>query len=136
MSDTAQAGRRVLVINDTQEILELFADILRPLGHEVTLLSYAPDELHQIEELDPDLIIIDFVIGGREYEGWQLLQKLRMNRGTEDIPIIACTAAVGVVRESEGYLLQQGVTVVMKPFNVDQLESAVATSLRLTPKTG
>ena len=133
MSDPPRGGRRILVINDTQEILELFADILRPLGHDVTLLSYAPDELHQIEDLAPDLIIVDFVIGGREYEGWQLLQKVRMNRPTDHIPIIACTAAVAVVRESEGYLMQQGITVVMKPFNVDQLESAVATALRVPP---
>lgn len=133
VNETERRGRRVLVINDTQEILDLFEDILRPLGHDVILLSYAPDELRQIEEIAPDLIIIDFVIGGREYEGWQLLQKLRMNRSTASIPVIACTAAVALVRESEGYLHQQGVTIVMKPFNVDQLETAVASALRSAP---
>lgn len=124
--------KRILVINDTMEILELFEEILGGMGHDVILLSYAPDELRQIEEARPDLVIVDFVIGGREMEGWQLLQKMRMNRRTERIPIIACTAAGQVVREQEGYLTQQGIAVVMKPFNVVQLENAVEAALKAT----
>jgi DNA-binding response OmpR family regulator len=122
--------RRILVINDTMEILELFEDILTEMGHEVILLSYAPDELHHIVEARPDLVIVDFVIGGRE-----LIQKMRMNRSTEQIPIIACTAAVQAVREQEGYLVQQGIAVVMKPFNITQLETAVEAALKATVST-
>ena len=128
----ASEHKRILVINDTMEILELFEEILGAMGHDVTLLSYAPDELRQIEEARPDLVIVDFVIGGREMEGWQLLQKMRMNRRTEKIPIIACTAAGQIVREQEGYLTQQGIAVVMKPFNVVQLENAVEAALKAT----
>ena len=134
MSDkptTDARAKRILVINDTQEILELFEEILTAMGHEVTLLSYAPDELRQIEEADPDLVIVDFVIGGREMEGWQLLQKMRMNRSTQQIPIIACTAAQQAVREQEGYLTQQGIAIVLKPFNVVQLENAVRMALKV-----
>lgn len=135
MSDkptTDARAKRILVINDTQEILELFEEILTAMGHEVTLLSYAPDELSQIEEADPDLVIVDFVIGGREMEGWQLLQKMRMNRSTQQIPIIACTAAQQAVREQEGYLTQQGIAIVLKPFNVVQLENAVRMALKVS----
>lgn len=135
MSDkptTDARAKRILIINDTQEILELFEEILTAMGHEVTLLSYAPDELSQIEEADPDLVIVDFVIGGREMEGWQLLQKMRMNRSTQQIPIIACTAAQQAVREQEGYLTQQGIAIVLKPFNVVQLENAVRMALKVS----
>ncbi len=135
MSDkptTDARAKRILIINDTQEILELFEEILTAMGHEVTLLSYAPDELRQIEEADPDLVIVDFVIGGREMEGWQLLQKMRMNRSTQQIPIIACTAAQQAVREQEGYLTQQGIAIVLKPFNVVQLENAVRMALKVS----
>lgn len=120
---------RVVVINDTEEILELFAEILTEMGCEVVLMSYAPDDLRRIENEKPELAIIDFVLGGREFMGWQLIQKLRMNRPTQDLPIIACTAAMQQVHDQEGYLLEQGVTVVLKPFNIDQLESAVRKAL-------
>jgi CheY-like chemotaxis protein len=125
-------SKRILVVNDTKEILELFRDFLeKELGHHVTMMSFAPDELERISEEKPDLIIIDFVIGDREMEGWQLLQKLRMSRTTAKIPIIACTAAVRQVRESEAYLLEQGIEVVLKPFSLDQLEDAVRRALGL-----
>lgn len=125
-------SRRILVVNDTKEILELFRDFLqKELGHQVTMMSFAPDELDRIEDEKPDLIIIDFIIGDREMEGWQLLQKLRMSRTTAKIPIIACTAAVRQVRESEAYLLEQGIEVVLKPFSLDQLEEAVRRALGL-----
>ena len=134
--------KRVLVINDTKEILELFRDVLEgELGHEVILMSFAPDELNRIVEAKPDLVVIDFVIGDREMEGWQLLQKMRMHRATADIPVVACTAAVRQVRESEAYLLEQGIEVVLKPFTIDQLEAAVKRALQLgeqqppTPKS-
>jgi CheY-like chemotaxis protein len=124
--------KRVVVINDTKEILELFRDVLEgELGHEVILMSFAPDELERILEAKPDLLVVDFVIGEREMEGWQLLQKMRMHRDTAAIPIVACTAAVRQVRESEAYLLEQGIEVVLKPFTIDQLEGAVQRALQL-----
>ena len=129
MNDTRPKGGRVLVVNDTQEILELFQDILEPMGFEVVLMSYAPRELDRIREVEPDLIILDFLMGDREMLGWQLLQKLKMDRRTDSIPIVVCTAAVRAVNEQQGYLTEQGVLVVLKPFNVDQLEEAVRSAL-------
>ncbi len=127
--------KKILVINDTKEILELFRAILEDgMGHDVLLMSFAPDELSRIVAHQPDLVIIDFVLGDREMEGWQLLQKMRMHRDTEDVPIVACTAAVHQVRESEAYLLEQGIEVVLKPFTVDQLENAVVNALQLGGK--
>ena len=133
---TVTDRKRIVVINDTKEILELFRDVLEgELGHEVILMSFAPDELDRILEAKPDLLVIDFVIGDREMEGWQLLQKMRMHRDTAGIPIVACTAAVKQVRESEAYLLEQGIEVVLKPFTIDQLEGAVARALKLGDET-
>ena len=128
------AGKRVLVVNDTQEILELFHDILEPMGFDVVLMSYAPRELDRVREVAPDLIVLDFLMGEREPLGWQLLQKLKMDRRLDSIPIVVCTAAVRAVAEQQGYLTEQGVLVVLKPFNVDQLEEAVRRAASL-PKT-
>ena len=125
----AAKRKRVLVVNDTQEILELFEEILGGMGYETVLMSYAPRELERIREAEPDLIILDFLMGDRELLGWQLLQKLKMDRRTDAIPIVVCTAAVQDVQEQHGYLTEQGVIVVLKPFNVDQLEEAVQSAL-------
>jgi CheY-like chemotaxis protein len=121
--------KRILIVNDTQEILELFQDLLGAMGHDVALMSYAPHELDRVREVDPDLVIIDFIVGGREFTGWQLLQKLRMDRELQSVPVIICTAAVREVREQEGYLTEQNVLVLLKPFTLDQLEGVVGRAL-------
>ena len=125
MASKDDGRQRVLVVNDTQEILELFEEILGGMGFEVVLMSYAPRELDRVREVAPDLIVLDFLMGDRELLGWQLLQKLKMDRGLESIPVVVCTAAVKTAYEQQGYLTEQGVTVVLKPFRVDQLEDAV-----------
>ena len=129
----ADQRKRALVVNDTQEILELFDDILDGMGFEVVLMSYAPRELERIREVEPDIIILDFLMGDRELLGWQLLQKLKMDRGLATIPIVVCTAAVKAVQEQQGYLTEQGVMIVLKPFIVDQLEEAVRASMEQAP---
>src|SRR5690606_25901406 len=77
-------------------------------------------DLDAIIGLQPDLIILDFMVGGEDY-GWQLLQKAKMHRATARIPIIVCTAAVQLVRQLEGHLKEKGVGIVIKPFEIDDL---------------
>jgi CheY-like chemotaxis protein len=116
---------RIIVINDTQEILELFRAILEEeMGHEVILDSYKPHMLEVIKEVLPDLIISDHVFG-EEKIGFQLLQRLKMDRTTARIPTIICSAAVKDLKEIEGYLTSKNVGVLYKPFEVDDLISLV-----------
>ena len=119
---------RIMVINDTQEILELFRDLLTQEGYEVSLYSYGIHDMAEVERVAPDLIIIDYLIGD-ERTGWQMLQKLKMTRATLAIPVIVCTAALNQVKEIEGWLTQKRITVVLKPFDVDDLLAAVRRAL-------
>lgn len=112
---------RILVINDTQEILELFRTILEDeMGHEVILDSYKPHMLEVIKGLKPNLIISDHVFG-EEKVGFQLLQRLKMDRVTASIPTIICSAAIKDLKEIEGFLTAKNVGVIYKPFEVDEL---------------
>jgi CheY-like chemotaxis protein len=130
MAAEPTASKHVLVVNDTEEIIELFRDILTGMGHRVSATTYAPEDLAEVKKLDPDLVILDLVIDG-EKEGWQLAQKLRMTRETENIPLIICTAATEDVREQEGWLIANAIKVVLKPFKVDDLELAVKNAFAL-----
>jgi len=116
--------RHILVVNDTQEILDLFREILEEEGYRVSVYSYAFRDLDEIKTQRPDLLILDFIIGG-EAHGWQLLQKLKLDRATATLPVIVCTAAVQLARELEGHLKEKGVAVVLKPFDIDDLVQEV-----------
>ncbi len=115
---------RILVVNDTQEILELFLLLLEEEGYEVILSGFPIQQISDVERINPDLIILDFVFGDKK-TGWQMLQMLKMQRSTAIIPVIVCTAALDMVREQEGYLVSQGVHVVFKPFDIDHLMANV-----------
>jgi CheY-like chemotaxis protein len=107
----------ILVVNDTQDILEIFRLLLEDEGYKVTLSSFPLQKVGEITRLDPDLIILD-VVFGEEKLGWQMLQLLKMQPATASIPVIICTASEKSVREMEGYLVSKNVLAVYKPFEL------------------
>lgn len=111
---------RILVVNDTQEILELFREILSDEGHEVILDTYAIHDLDAVERAKPELIILDYIFGAEKL-GWQFLQKLKMKRATAAIPVLICTGAVQQAHDMEAFLKSKNVQVLLKPFEVDDL---------------
>jgi len=119
---------RIMVVNDTQEILELFREILEDEGYQVHLHAFAVRDLAEIVRVAPDLLILDFVMT-EEKSGWQLLQKLKMRPATAALPVVVCTGALRQVEELEGHLKAMGVEVVLKPFHIEGLLGAVRRAL-------
>src|SRR5688500_17770691 len=121
--------KRILVVNDTQEILELFHEILHVEGgYDVELCSVAPSIVDAVREVNPDLVISDHVFG-EEKIGWQFIQRLKLHRATADIPIIVCSGAIKELKEMEGYLVSKNIGVLYKPFDVDDLLNLVQAKL-------
>ena len=134
MADADSPGKHVLVVNDTEEVLELFRDIIEGMGHRMTALSYAPDDLAEVAKIKPDLAIVDLLFGA-EGTGLQLVQKMRMHPPTAKIPVVICTGDVKHAREQEGWLAANGINMVLKPFEVDKLELAITKAFRLSEIT-
>jgi CheY-like chemotaxis protein len=123
MPQTDDQKKHIVVINDDPAILALFDELLSDEGYTVTLDNFqrqTADLLGVIREFQPDLVIMDFIIGG-ELKGWQLVQATKMDRRVRDIPVIICTAAVKQVTELSEQLDSVGVQVVIKPFDIDVL---------------
>lgn len=115
----------ILILDDDLSTLEMLQLVLETEGdYRVTIARTLTEDLPEIERLHPDLILLDLKFGGREL-GWDYLQKLRLFRATSKIPIILCTAALKDVREQEPVLLQKGIPVLYKPFDIDELLTLV-----------
>lgn len=111
----------ILILDDDLSSLEMLQLVLETEGdYRVTIARTLGEDLSEIERLHPNLILLDFKFGGREL-GWDYLQKLRLSRATSMIPIIVCTAALRDAREQEEILLQKGIPVLYKPFDIDEL---------------
>ncbi len=119
---------RILVIDDTPEILELFQDLLTDEGYEVLLSARVMQHVTEVERLHPDLIILDLLFG-TEAGGGHLLHALRGHVATAAIPLIVCTAAAGHLHAYEADLRLPGVFVVAKPFDVGDVLLTISTAL-------
>lgn len=115
---------RIMVINDDQDILALYEDLLKEEGYDVITSKLAFEHPAAVELLHPDLVMLDLKFGTR-IEGWKMMQKLRLYRPTANLPIILCTAAVREAREQEEHLRSEGIGIVYKPFAIDHLLLAV-----------
>lgn len=122
--DSQTKEPRILVINASLDILNLFYDILDGQGYEVELSNYTFEGVGTVERLQPDLVILDFIREGQKEE-WQLLQMLKMYEKTASIPIILCTAALFIFREQEDYFRSKNILLLFKPFVKDDLLGAV-----------
>ena len=115
--------KHIIAINDDPAILQLFDDLLSEEGYRVTLDNFGrqtTELLDSIRNLQPDLVVMDFIIGGED-KGWQLLQATQMDRAVRDIPVVICTGAVNQVTELGAQLESLDVHVVIKPFDIDHL---------------
>jgi CheY-like chemotaxis protein len=128
--------KHLLVINDTPAILQVFKELFEDEGFRVTLDTFSSfdsgTKYRDIKTLCPDVIILDFLFGG-EPLGWQLLQLLRMDPTTRDIPVVICTAAVKQAEELGAHLLKMRTEVVIKPFDI---EDAIAAVYRVMENAG
>jgi CheY-like chemotaxis protein len=123
--------KHILVVNDTVAILELFTVLLEDEGYRVSTDGFSvelAEMLARVREMQPDLIVLDLVIM-EEGKGWQMLQLLRMDRETRDIPVLVCTAASRLVDDLQTHLDTMKVSVVLKPFDIDHLLAVMCKAL-------
>src|SRR6185369_4705408 len=106
---------RVMVINNSDDILALFQKILTTDDCQVFLQLFLNSDLREVRRIQPDLIILDYYVG-REGVGWEFLQLLKMEDATSTIPVLICTTAVKLAQDIGGYLATKRVAILRKPF--------------------
>jgi len=123
----AAPRRRVLVVDDEKDIVELVAYNLGRNGYE-TLVAYNGNEALNIARRElPDLIILDLMLPG--IDGTEVARRLKADSATAGIPIVMLTAkgeetdvVVGLTLGADDY--------VTKPFSMKVLLARVASVLR------
>ena len=120
----------ILIVNDTQEILDLLQELLEEEGYRVTT-SVALLDLHKVKALAPDLIIKDLLFEHMQELGWKFLTLVRLDPELAELPLILCSAAVQTIKDPDMavQLERLRVRVVLKPFNLDDLLTAVSETL-------
>ena len=126
---------RIMVINNSDNILAMFRKILEIYDCEVFPQLFLNSDLRDVRRIKPDLVILDYYVG-REGVGWEFLQLLKMEDATAGIPVLVCTTAVKLVHGIASYLATKQISVLRKPFESHDLVRAVKEALQIGDSNG
>jgi len=125
MSPSASAKRRVLVVDDEDNVTHLVSSALRFDGFETVTADSGPSALAAVAANDPDLIVLDVMMPGMDGQG--VLQSLRL--AGSQVPVIFLTARDAASDRING--LRSGADdYVVKPFSIEELLARVHAVLR------
>jgi two-component system OmpR family response regulator len=125
VNGSAQAGPRVLVVDDEPNITELVAMALRYEGFSVKTAGTGRGAITAVGQFDPALVILDVMLP--DIDGIEVLR--RLNSGGRKVPIIFLTAKDATEDKVHG-LTVGGDDYVTKPFSVEELMARVRVVLR------
>ena len=128
--DNLDSGKRkVLIVDDDAEIVELISDILsREGGFEIRTASSGYEAGMITQQFRPDLILLDYMLP--DVNGNVVCQTIRKNPEFENTRIIIVS---GVIKQDEiDQLLRAGAQDFLhKPFNVSELVEKVNSALQV-----
>jgi len=114
--------RKILTVDDEKHIVRLIQVNLERHGYEVVTAYDGREALQKVDEERPDLVILDVMMP--YMDGFEVLQNLKRNPETRDIPVIMLTAKAQDADVFKGW--QSGVDCYLtKPFNPMELISFV-----------
>jgi two-component system phosphate regulon response regulator PhoB len=120
-------GKRLLLVEDDRAVAELVSFQFERAGYEVTRTGDGEEALILVDEVKPDIILLDWMIEG--VSGIEVCRRLRRRPSTANIPIVMLTARGEEDDRVRG--LETGADdYVTKPFSPKELVSRAAAVLR------
>jgi diguanylate cyclase (GGDEF)-like protein len=120
--------KRILVVDDHEDNIELLRARLEARGYEVFGASDGQAALDQVESVNPDLILLDVMMP--KMDGMEVVRRLKANKSLPFIPVIMQTALDSTENKVEG--LDAGADdYITKPINFAELEARVNSLLRI-----
>lgn len=116
--------KKILVVDDSDYILESTSVLLILEGYEVYTATNGEEGFKKALEILPDLILCDIQMP--VLDGYQMLEKIRAHPRTESIPFIFLTAFGEKQNIREGMILGAD-DYITKPFTHDELIQALKT---------
>jgi CheY-like chemotaxis protein len=123
-------GARVLVVDDDPDIVEYLGFLLEDHGYEVSSANCSASALAVLDELEPDVVIVDVIMPGRS--GLDLLVTIRQHERWSSVPVVVLTGNDSIVQDNgraylRGHGLERGPDVVLaKPVDQDALVECLA----------
>ena len=112
-------GNVILSIDDDPQVITLYERFLEPYGYKVVALTDPEQAVQRARDLKPFAITLDIMMPGKD--GWQVLNDLKRDEETRNIPVMICSI---LEEEEKGFSLGASEYLV-KPFLHDDLANAI-----------
>jgi DNA-binding response OmpR family regulator len=126
-------NEKIWVVEDDADTARLLKDGLSSEGYRVTTFPGAEEALQALRDAKPDLFLLDVQMGG--ISGLQLLELLRRDPVTADIPVVMLTSRAAEMDRVTGLKLGAD-DYVVKPHSEKELLARVEAHLRRARRTG
>lgn len=120
----------ILVVDDDPDAVNLLQLYLEAEGYSVTGACNGETALQLAVELQPAVILLDILMPG--LDGFMVLEKLKANVATQDIPVVIVSA----LAEQEKGLSLGAVDYLTKPIDRQRLLQSVSQLTRLKSREG
>ena len=112
--------KKILIIDDAVDLIELTKRLLTTRGYEVVALSDGEFALETIKKESPDLVIIDMLMPGKD--GSEICHEIKSNSTIKQMPVIISTGQIiddDITRTQEGFFKADD--YLSKPFELEEL---------------
>ncbi len=119
---------RILIVEDDRFNVRLLSEVCRNLGYDSDVAMDGLAALEAVERFRPDLVLLDLMIP--QLDGFGVLERLRGQPETSDLPVILVTAIQD--RDARARGIELGADdFVAKPFKLAELQGRIQAALQM-----
>lgn len=118
---------KVLIVEDSMAQRQMISDLLQQSGLNVTVATDGVEALENIEQVNPDIVVMDIVMP--RMNGYELCRRIKSDPKTQNVPVVMCSSKG---EEFDRYWgMRQGADAyIAKPFQPVELIGTVKQLLR------
>ncbi len=117
----------IVSIDDDERVISLYQRYLKDHGYHVIPITNSSNALALLKEIKPYAITLDIMMENKD--GWQIIQEIKEDPETKDIPVIICS----IVEERDKAYQLGAVSYLVKPILETELVQAI-TALEISTK--
>jgi DNA-binding response OmpR family regulator len=118
-----EQARRLVYIEDEEEMIDLVRLILVRRGFTVIGANGGREGLETVRRENPDLVLLDLMMP--DMDGWDVYQQMKADESIRDIPVIVVTAKAQSIDKVLGLTIAKVEDYISKPFSPQELLDSV-----------
>jgi len=122
-----ERSHTILIVDDNPMNVDILKEATTAIGQNALSAYNGQEALHQIQEIKPDLILLDIMMP--EMNGYTVMDILKSQPDTANIPVIIISALDRIEDRVQG-LLKGSQDYITKPFELTEVQARISAALR------